>query len=202
MQKIVLVVLLLATPAVLLGQTLNKSDSSAQPQKVTQLTLTKPEGAAMLSTNDILTNISHSPELTEFYKAIENAGLAETFKSQGPITVFAPSNQAFNLLPKGKKDTLNMADHKYDMIALLTYHALPGVVTTRDISRAIAENDGIATFATLTGNKITARLDANRHIVLIDENGGQCVVNKFNVPQSNGLIHLINAVLVPKFKTI
>ncbi|MFD2146647.1 fasciclin domain-containing protein [Mucilaginibacter antarcticus] len=202
MRKIFFLVISLAFNTVLFAQTNNRSDSSAQPQTVKQLTLTKAEGALMLSTNDVVTNISRSPELSEFYKAIQNAGLEETFTSQGPITVFAPGNQAFNLLSKGKRDTLRRADQKYKLIALLTYHALPGAVTTKDIAHAIAENKGVAIFITLSGNKISARLDANRNIVLIDDNGGQSIINKFDVPQSNGLIHFINAVLVPKFKTI
>ncbi len=79
---------------------------------------------------------------------------------------------------------------------------MPGTVTSKEIARAIAINNGVATFTTLTGNKISARLDVNRNIVLIDDNGGQSIINKFDVPQSNGLVHIVNAVLVPKFKTI
>jgi uncharacterized surface protein with fasciclin (FAS1) repeats len=201
MRKTAFLLIFLFSNTVLLAQTI-KTDSSIQSQKAAQLTLTKSEGALMLSTNDIITNISRSPDLSEFKKEIGAAGLEETFKSQGPITIFAPANQAFNLLSTGKKDSLQKADYKYQLIALITYHAMPGILTAKDISRAITANNGAAVFTTLAGNKLTARLDNNRNIVLIDENGGQSVINKFDLPQSNGLIHIINAVLVPKFKTI
>jgi uncharacterized surface protein with fasciclin (FAS1) repeats len=191
MTKTVLLIITLAYHTVALAQNTTKTDSSIQVPK--QRTLSKTEGAAMLSTNDVITNIARSPELQSFYAAIQ---------SKGPITVFAPANQGFDLVPKGKKDTLMRADHKYDLIALVTYHALPGVVTAKDIVRAIRENNGTATLTTLTGSKLTARLDNNRNIVLVDENGGQSIINKFDVPQSNGLLHITSAVLIPRFKTI
>jgi uncharacterized surface protein with fasciclin (FAS1) repeats len=201
MRKAVFLIFLLAYHVDLLAQTTNKTDSSLQ-QVPKQLSLSKTEGAAMLSTNDAITNIARSPELQSFYNAIQNAGLAETFRSKGPITIFAPANQGFDSLAKGKKDTLMRADHKYELIALITYHTMAGIVTAKDIARAIRENNGTATFTTLTGNKLIARLDNNRNIVLVDENGGQSIVSKFDVPQSNGLLHIIKAVLIPRFKTI
>jgi uncharacterized surface protein with fasciclin (FAS1) repeats len=200
MTKTVLLIFTLAYHTAALAQTTTTTDSSIQVTR--QLSLSKTEGAAMLSTNDVVTNIARSPELENFYSAIQTAGLAETFRSKGPITVFAPANQGFDLLAKGKKDTLMMADHKYDLIALITYHSMAGIVTSKDIARAIRENKGTATFTTLTGNKLIARLDNNRNIVLVDENGGQSIVSKFDVPQSNGLLHITKAVLIPRFKTI
>jgi uncharacterized surface protein with fasciclin (FAS1) repeats len=76
------------------------------------------------------------------------------------------------------------------------------VIKAKDILHEISENNGTATFITLTGNKLMAKLDANRNIVLIDENGGQSVISKFDITQNNGVIHIINAVLIPKFKEI
>lgn len=201
MMKTVLLIITLAYHSVSLAQTTTSRDSSVQVPKQ-QLTLSKAEGAAMLSSFDVFTNIARSPELQSFYAAIQNAGLAETFKSKGPITVFAPTNQGFDLLAKGKKDTLMMADHKYDLIAFVTYHSMAGIVTARDIARAIRANKGAATLTTLTGNKLIARLDNNRNIILVDENGGQSIVSKFDLPQSNGLLHVTSAVLIPRFKTI
>jgi uncharacterized surface protein with fasciclin (FAS1) repeats len=200
MTKTVLLIFTLAYSTAALAQTITRTDSSIQVTK--QLSLSKTEGAAMLSSNDVITNIARSPELQSFYKVIQTAGLEETFRSKGPITVFAPVNQGFDLLSKGKKDTLMMADHKYDLIALLTYHSMAGIVTAKDIARAIREGKGTATFTTLTGNKLMARLDNNRNIVLVDENGGQSIINKFDVQQSNGLLHITQAVLIPRFKTI
>lgn len=156
----------------------------------------------MLPANDIVANIARSPELSTFYKALQAAGLDETFKSNGPITLFAPNNQAFYGSAAGKLDTLQRVDHKYDLITLITYHSLSGIVTVKDITHAINSNKGVATFITLTGSKLMAKFDANRNIVLVDENGGQSVISKFDLEQSNGLIHIITAVLIPRFKNL
>jgi len=180
----------------------SKADSINNPPQLATATLKKAEGASMLPTNDIVANIAQSPELSAFYKIIQAAGLTETFKSKGPITVFAPNNSAFSGLLAGKLDTLQMADHKYDLIALITYHSLSGIVTANDITHAINSNKGLATFITITGNKLMAKFDSNRNIVLVDENGGQSVISTFDLEQSNGLIHIITAVLIPRFKNI
>jgi uncharacterized surface protein with fasciclin (FAS1) repeats len=204
MRKTVCLIALLLFNYVLLAQTNvpQKTDSLTKLPAPTPTTLKKTDGVTMLSTNDIATNISRDTELSTFYRIIQTAGLNETFKSKGPITVFAPNNQAFANLSKGKLDTLLMDDRKYDLIAMVTYHALPGIVTARDIARAISSGKGTATFITLTGSKLTAKLDTNRNIILVDENGAESIVSKFDIKQDNGLMHLINGVLIPKFKNI
>ncbi len=156
----------------------------------------------MLAANDIVTNLSRSKELSTFYKVIEVAGLNETFNSKGPITVFVPNDQAFANLPPGRLDTLLKSGHKYDLIALITYHVIPGKITAREISRQINSNKGRATFITLTGSKLTAKFNADRNIVLTDENGGQSIISRVDIAQNNGLIDIINSVLVPKFKNL
>jgi uncharacterized surface protein with fasciclin (FAS1) repeats len=160
------------------------------------------DGAAMISSNDIIENMALSKEYTVLMTAIEKAGLTETFKSKGPITVFAPTNQAFDKLPPGALDTLLKPDHQLDLNYLLTYHAIVGRVTVRDIARKINLNNGQATYTTIAGGKLTAKIDTNRNIVLVDENGGESVISKFDIQQSNGLLHIVNSVLVPKTKTI
>ena len=160
------------------------------------------DGAAMNSANNFVENMALSKEYTTLVNAIENAGLTETFKSKGPITVFAPTNKAFGNLPAGQLDTLLKSDHKLDLSYLLTYHAIAGRVTARDIEKKINANNGQATFTTLAGSKITAKIDTNRNIVLIDENGGESIISKFDVQQSNGLLHVVTAVLVPKPRAI
>jgi uncharacterized surface protein with fasciclin (FAS1) repeats len=200
MRSVFLFFLICCGPA-LWAQTL-KSDSLTKQTHVSASSLKKTEGATMLATDDIVTNISRSADLSSFYKAIQAVGLIETFKSKGPITVFAPNDQAFMGTAAGKLDTLSRAEHKFDLIATLTYHAIAGIVTSKDIVHAINSNKGIATFITLGGNKLTAKLDANRNILLIDENGGQSVISRFDLAQSNGLLFIINAVLIPKFKNI
>ncbi|MDB5018862.1 MAG: Cell surface lipoprotein precursor [Mucilaginibacter sp.] len=160
------------------------------------------DGAAMVSSNDVVENITLSKEYTVLVKAIENAGLTDTFKSKGPITIFAPTDLAFEKLPAGKLDTLLKPEHKLDLSLILTYHAIAGRVTAKDIERKINSGNGLATFTTIAGNTITAKIDGNRNIVLIDENGGESIISKFDVQQSNGMLHVVNSVLIPKTKAI
>ncbi len=160
------------------------------------------DGTKMISSNDIIENITQSKEYTTLVAAIEDAGLTDTFKSKGPITVFAPTNEAFNKLPVGTLDSLLKPSHKLDLSYLLTYHAIAGRLTARDIARKINSNNGEATFTTIAGSKITAKIDGNRNIVLIDENGGESIISKFDIQQSNGMLHVVNSVLVPKAKAI
>lgn len=160
------------------------------------------DGAAMISTSDIIENMGKSKEYTILIAAIENAGLTQTFKSKGPITIFAPTNLAFGKMGAGILDSLLLPVHKFDLSYLLTYHAVAGKLTTRDIARKINANNGQATFTTIAGSKLTAKIDVNRNIVLIDENGGESIISKFDIPQSNGMLHVVNAVLSPKAKSI
>ena len=156
----------------------------------------------MISSNDIIENMTLSKEYTTLVAAINDAGLTETFKSKGPITVFAPTNQAFDKLPAGQLDTLLKPAHRFDLNYLLTYHAVAGRLSAHDIAHKINANGGEAVFTTLAGSKLTAKIDTNRNIVLIDENGGESVISKFDIQQSNGLLHIVSAVLVPKPKAI
>jgi uncharacterized surface protein with fasciclin (FAS1) repeats len=160
------------------------------------------DGTAMISSNDFIENMALSKEYTTLITAIEQAGLTQTFKSKGPITVFAPTNQAFNKLPVGTLDTLLKPNHKLDLNYLLTYHAIAGRISAKDIARKINSNNGQATFTTIAGSKLIAKIDTNRNIILIDENGGECIVSKFDIQQSNGMLHIVNSVLVPKTKTM
>jgi uncharacterized surface protein with fasciclin (FAS1) repeats len=156
----------------------------------------------MVSSNDIIENITLSKEYTTLVSVINDAGLTETFKSKGPITVFAPTNQAFEKLPQGKLDSLLQPSQKDYLSYLLAYHAIAGRLTAKDIAHKINSNNGEATFTTLAGSKITAKIDENRNIVLIDENGGESIISRFDVEQRNGLLDVVTAVLVPKPKAI
>ena len=160
------------------------------------------EGTPMLSSNDIVENISLSKNYSILLKANDDAGLTETFKSKGPITIFAPDNLAFGKLTPGKLDSLLLPAHKDDLSYLLTYHAIAGRLTAKEISRKINSSNGLAVFTTIAGSRLTAKIDSNRNIVLIDENGGLSVISRFDIPQSNGMLHAVNAVLVPKIKAI
>jgi len=159
-------------------------------------------GVAMISSNNIIENITLSKEYSTLVTAIEDAGLTETFKSKGPITFFAPTNQAFEKLPAGELDTLLKPNHKLDLNYLITSHAIVGKLSVKDIQHKINSNNGEATFRTIAGTTLTARIDSNRNIVLIDDNGGQSIISKFDIQQSNGMLHIVNAVLVPKTKNI
>ncbi|ASU35040.1 fasciclin domain-containing protein [Mucilaginibacter xinganensis] len=159
-------------------------------------------GTAMVSSNNIIENIALSNEYSLLVRAIADAGLTETFKSKGPITFFAPTNKAFENLPAGELDTLLKPSHKFDLSYLITSHAVVGRLSVKDIQKKITSNNGEASFLTIAGTKLTAKIDVNRNIVLIDDNGGQCIISKFDIQQSNGMLHIINAVLVPKTKNI
>ncbi|MCR8560631.1 fasciclin domain-containing protein [Mucilaginibacter sp. BJC16-A38] len=159
-------------------------------------------GTKMISSNNIIENIELSNEYSVLVTAIEDAGLTETFKSKGPITFFAPTNQAFEKLPAGELDTLLKPSHKLELNYLITSHAIVGSLSVRDIQRKINSNKGEATFRTIAGTTLTAKIDANRNIVLIDDNGGKSIISKFDIQQSNGMLHIVNAVLVPKSRNI
>lgn len=205
MKKLILFVCATFNACILFAQappTLTNTDTTLKTYKPAPPLIKPGIADAMLPADDIVTNITRVKELSTFLKIMQAAGLTETFISKGPVTLFVPTNSAFAKLSAGKLDTLLMPEHKYDLIALITYHAIAGKITSKDIAHQISANNGLATFTTLTGNRLTAKIDANRNIVLVDENGGQSIISKFDIEQNNGLIHLVNAVLIPKFKNI
>jgi uncharacterized surface protein with fasciclin (FAS1) repeats len=160
------------------------------------------DGATMVSSNDIIDNITLSKEYSVLVNAIEDAGLTQTFKSKGPITVFAPTNQAFEKLPAGELDSLLKPSHKFDLSYLISNHAVAGKLTVRDIEKKIRSNKGEASFTTIAGSKLTAKIDSNRNVILVDENGGESIISRFDIQQSNGMLHVVNAVLIPKTKEL
>jgi len=157
------------------------------------------DGTLMASSKDLIDNLSASPQFTTLVKVINVAGLTENLKT-GTITFFAPTNQAFDKLPTGVLDTLLLPAHKAALINLVNYHTLQGRVTSKDIERQIKAGNGQATFTTLAGGTLTARINENRNIVLTDDNGGQSIVTRLDIDQSNGILFVINAVLQPKAK--
>jgi len=202
MKKWMGVILLVLNSALVFSQTTTLANPVEDTVKAKWGKVKIVDGTKMTSSNDIIENIAQSQEYTTLVSVIEDAGLTETFKSKGPITVFAPTNKAFEKLPAGELDTLIKPNHKDELSYLLTYHAIAGRVTAHDIERKINANNGEATFTTLAGTKLTAKIDENRNIVLIDENGGQSIISKFDIPQSNGILHIVTSVLVPKAKII
>ena len=157
------------------------------------------DGTLMSSSKNLIDNISASPEFSTLVKAINAAGLSENLKTN-TITFFAPTNLAFDKLPKGTLDTLLLPTHKTDLINLINYHAVQGNVTSKDIERQIKAGNGQATFTTLAGGSLTARINENRNIVLTDDNGRQSIVTRLDIEQNNGILYIVDAVLQPKAK--
>lgn len=172
---------------------LNGTFLFAQRIVTTPRTLMKPA-------NDMIVNLDRAKDFTVLLSAINRVNLLETFKGSGPVTLFAPTDQAFEKLPKDRLDTLLKPNHAADLAYFLQSQVIEGRVTVKDIAEKIKANNGEATFTTLVGSKLTARVNGNRNIVLTDENGGESIVSTFDIAQSNGIIHIVNAVLMPKFK--
>lgn len=156
----------------------------------------------MAPDKNIAVNISTFKDANIFFKSLRVCDLIATFNNPGPLTVFLPADSAFNRLPAGKLDTLLMPENKYDLIALITYHALPGEISARDIAKEIGRQKGLAVFKTISGANIKAQFDEIKNIVLIDETGGKSVLQKTDLKQLNGLIHLVSGVLIPKFRSM
>jgi uncharacterized surface protein with fasciclin (FAS1) repeats len=156
------------------------------------------DGTMMYPSKDIFDNLSASTEFSKLVNAIKTADLTATFQGRGPVTIFAPANKAFDQFPPGKLDTLLLPARKAELIGLLNYHIISGKVTSKEIYAQIKAGNGQATFKTVSGGMLIASINANRNIVLTDENGGQSVIGKFDIQQSNGVLHVVTAVLVPK----
>ncbi len=153
-------------------------------------------GAAMYPTRNIVENAVNSKDHTTLVAAVKAAGLVDTLMSAGPFTVFAPTNAAFDKLPAGTVDTLLKPENKGTLTTVLTYHVVAGTMTSTDIAAAIRAGGGTATLTTVQGGTLTGRMMGNK-LVLTDAKGGQSTVTIANVMQSNGVIHVVDTVLLP-----
>lgn len=153
-------------------------------------------GAAMYKTRDIVDNAVNSNDHTTLVAAVKAAGLVETLKSAGPFTVFAPVNSAFAALPAGTVETLLKPENKALLTKILTYHVVAGNMDSKSIARAIKKGGGTAQFTTVAGGKLSARMQGDA-LVLTDEKGGTSRVTIADVRQSNGVIHVVDTVLMP-----
>lgn len=153
-------------------------------------------GAEMLPTKNIVENASQSKDHTTLVAAVTAAGLGETLSGPGPFTVFAPTNAAFDKLPAGTVDTLVKPESKADLTKILTYHVVPGTMTAVQLSDAIKAGGGKAELTTVQGGKLTAT-EAGGTITLTDAKGGKSTVTQGDVMQSNGVIHVVDTVLMP-----
>jgi uncharacterized surface protein with fasciclin (FAS1) repeats len=129
--------------------------------------------------------------------AVKAAGLVETLSGPGPFTVFAPTNEAFDKLPKGTVEKLVQPDMKADLTKILTYHVVAGKIDAAELEKNIKAGGGSYTMKTVEGGPITARMDGSK-IEIIDAKGGGAIVETPDVYQSNGVVHVINTVLMPK----
>lgn len=153
-------------------------------------------GASMLRTRDIVDNAVNSADHTTLVAAVKAAGLVETLKSKGPFTVFAPTNEAFDKLPAGTVDMLVKPENKEMLTKILTYHVLAGRFDSKAIAKQIHKGHGTAKFTTVSGDTLTASMSGN-DLILRDEKGGTSHVTIGNVYQSNGVIHVVDSVLLP-----
>ena len=154
-------------------------------------------GAAMFKAKDIVDNAVNSADHTTLVAAVKAAGLVDTLKSKGPFTVFAPTNAAFDKLPAGTIETLLKPENKGMLTTILTYHVVSGQFDSKAIMKRIKAGHGKAWFKAVNGGTLTAWMDGNV-LVLTDEKGGQSRVTIADVYQSNGVIHVVDTVLLPK----
>jgi uncharacterized surface protein with fasciclin (FAS1) repeats len=154
-------------------------------------------GQEMYPTKNIIENAVNSADHTTLVAAVKAAGLVETLEGPGPFTVFAPTNEAFGKLPAGTVETLVKPENKATLTKILTYHVVAGRVSSRDLVKMIKDGKGYAVLTTVEGGKITATFADGKHIQLKDEKGGTAMVTIADVVQSNGVIHVIDTVLMP-----
>jgi uncharacterized surface protein with fasciclin (FAS1) repeats len=153
-------------------------------------------GKEMYPTKNIIENAVNSADHTTLVAAVKAAGLVETLEGPGPFTVFAPTNEAFNKLPAGTVDTLLKPENKGTLTKVLTYHVVPGRLGSHELMKMIKAGGGKAELTTVEGGKLWVMLDG-KNIVLKDEKGGTAMVTIANVLQSNGVIHVIDTVVMP-----
>jgi len=150
----------------------------------------------MYRTKDIVDNAVNSADHTTLVAAVKAAGLVDTLKGKGPFTVFAPVNSAFEKLPAGTIEMLLKPENKAMLTKVLTYHVLAGNFDSKAIARAIMKGGGKAEFTTVAGGKLWAKMDGG-NLIIWDEKGGRSTVTIADVRQSNGVIHVIDSVLLP-----
>ncbi len=154
-------------------------------------------GAPMYPSKNIVENAVNSKDHTTLVAAVKAAGLVETLQGAGPFTVFAPTNEAFDKLPKGTVETLVKPENKEKLTSILTYHVVAGKLGTAQLDEMIKAGNGKAELTTVQGGKLWVMKKGKKYM-LKDENGGMATITIPNVYQSNGVIHVIDHVVTPK----
>jgi uncharacterized surface protein with fasciclin (FAS1) repeats len=155
-------------------------------------------GAPMYDTKNIVENAVNSKDHTTLVAAVKAAGLVETLSGKGPFMVFAPTNAAFDLLPAGTVETLLKPENKEKLTKILTSHVVGKAVMANAISKMVADEKGAHPVKTLSGAMLIAKTDSSGRLTLTDENGGVATVTTADVTQSNGVVHVVDHVLLPK----
>jgi uncharacterized surface protein with fasciclin (FAS1) repeats len=154
-------------------------------------------GEAMYPKKDIVDNAVNSKDHTTLVAAVKAAGLVETLKTAGPFTVFAPTNEAFAKLPAGTVETLVKPENKATLTKILTYHVVAGKWDAAGLMKLIKAGGGKAALKTVSGGTLWAMMNGDRNIILKDEKGGVANISIYDVYQSNGVIHVIDQVVMP-----
>lgn len=154
-------------------------------------------GAPMYPSKNIVENAVNSKDHTTLVAAVKAAGLVDTLQGAGPFTVFAPTNEAFARLPKGTVQALLKPENHDKLVAILTYHVVPGHLTAQDLADQVDQGGGQAMLKTVQGDSLTVRRRGKSHLTITDAKGDVAMVTIANVMQSNGVIHVINKVLIP-----
>lgn len=155
-------------------------------------------GEQMYPKKNIVENAVNSAAHTTLVAAVKAADLVEALQGDGPFTVFAPVNDAFENLPNGTVETLLKPENKATLSKVLTYHVVSGNYDFDALAKLIKTGKGKATLTTLSGGKLTASMNGGHNIMLSDENGGKANISVYDVYQSNGVIHVIDSVVLPK----
>lgn len=177
-----------------LGVAFGTSSAFAQMDKETGNPMVG--GEKMFKTKNIVENAVNSKDHTTLVAAVKAAGLVETLSGKGPFTVFAPTNAAFDKLPAGTVDTLVKPENKATLTKILTYHVVSGNLDSKAVAKAIKAGNGKAELTTVSGGKLVASMEGS-NVVLTDEKGGKSIVTIADVKQSNGVIHVVDTVLMP-----
>jgi uncharacterized surface protein with fasciclin (FAS1) repeats len=186
---------MLKTIGFMLVASLIVKSSFAQQVAATQKTV-EVGGAAMYPAKNIVENAVNSKDHTTLVAAVKAAGLVETLQSAGPFTVFAPVNAAFDKLPAGTVETLLKPENKATLTAVLTYHVVAGRLDAKELAKKIKAGHGKAVLTTVQGGMLTAMMKGKK-IMLMDEKGGISTITIKDVYQSNGVIHVIDTVVLP-----
>ena len=181
----------------LAGASTASAQGSSQSAMATDEGTTMVGGQAMFRTRDIVDNAVNSADHTTLVAAVKSAGLVETLKGQGPFTVFAPTNAAFAALPEGTVPTLLEPKNKEQLTKVLTYHVVPGRYDAAALMKAIRKGHGTASLTTASGETLWIMMNGDRNVVVRDAKGAVANISTYDVVQSNGVIHVVDRVLLP-----